>query len=243
MAFKLNHLPKPRSQQTAKFYVDNLGAKIVAESALVAIAWTYMDSPSTSTHVEDQTRQQLCGMGTSRSTPMTWMHRGQAQSEWSQVLEQMTSGNGRRICSSGDRMGCKPRSLRRRSRNRRGLALDDLCTADRVLTVEGCMAAKIRHMPRRPGPDKIATFSGSSRLATGRVANSDPPAILDRWLHQPRHPQIQNDYAAYTEGAPRCEACTAAPGGQHGETGSAWRPGPRFNRWATGTGRGWWMSR
>ena len=76
MAFKLNHLhiKTKDPQQTAKFYVDNMGAKIVAEIGTRGFRLDLHGlTINLTTHVEDQTRQQRYGWSTSPSTPMTWM--------------------------------------------------------------------------------------------------------------------------------------------------------------------------
>jgi catechol 2,3-dioxygenase-like lactoylglutathione lyase family enzyme len=102
MAFKLNHLhlktKDPR--QTAKFYVDNLGATIVAE---IGTRGYRLDlhglTINLTTHIEDQTRQQLYGMEHfALNTDDLDGTIAKLKANGAQVLEQMTSANGRRIC-------------------------------------------------------------------------------------------------------------------------------------------------
>jgi catechol 2,3-dioxygenase-like lactoylglutathione lyase family enzyme len=102
MAFKLNHLhiKTKDPQQTAKFYVDNMGAKIVAE---IGTRGYRLDlhglTINLTTHVEDQTRQQLYGMEHfALNTDDLDGTVAKLKANGAQVLEQMTSGNGRRIC-------------------------------------------------------------------------------------------------------------------------------------------------
>jgi lactoylglutathione lyase len=102
MAFKLNHLHLKTKdpQQTAKFYVDNLGATIVAE---IGTRGYRLDlhglTINLTTHIEDQTRQQLYGMEHfALNTDDLDGTIAKLKANGAQVLEQMTSANGRRIC-------------------------------------------------------------------------------------------------------------------------------------------------
>jgi lactoylglutathione lyase len=102
MAFKLNHLhiKTKDPQQTAKFYVDNLGAKIVAE---IGTRGYRLDlhglTINLTAHIEDQTRQQRYGMEHfALNTDDLDGTVAKLKANGAQVLEQMTSGNGRRIC-------------------------------------------------------------------------------------------------------------------------------------------------
>jgi catechol 2,3-dioxygenase-like lactoylglutathione lyase family enzyme len=102
MAFKLNHLHLKTKdpQKTAKFYVDNLGATIVAE---IGTRGYRLDlhglTINLTTHVEEQTRQQLYGMEHfALNTDDLDGTVAKLKANGAQVLEQMTSGNGRRIC-------------------------------------------------------------------------------------------------------------------------------------------------
>ena len=101
MAFKLNHVHlKQGPTASAKFYVENLGATIVSEIGTRGYRLNLHGlTVNLTTHVEDQTRQQLYGMehfaldtddldGTVAKLTANGAH----------VLEQMVSGNGRRIC-------------------------------------------------------------------------------------------------------------------------------------------------
>ena len=102
MAFKLNHLHLKTKdpQQTAKFYVDNLGATVVAE---IGTRGYRLDlhglTINLTTHIEDQTRQQLYGMEHfALNTDDLDGTVAKLKANGAQVLEQMTSANGRRIC-------------------------------------------------------------------------------------------------------------------------------------------------
>src|SRR6266478_426908 len=102
MAFKLNHLHLKTKdpQQTAKFYVDNLGATIVAE---IGTRGYRLDlhglTINLTTHVEEQTRQQLYGMEHfALNTDDMDGTLAKLTANGARVLEQMVSGNGRRIC-------------------------------------------------------------------------------------------------------------------------------------------------
>jgi catechol 2,3-dioxygenase-like lactoylglutathione lyase family enzyme len=102
MAFKLNHLHLKTKdpQKTAQFYVDNLGATIVSE---IGTRGYRLDlhglTINLTTHIEDQTRQQLYGMEHfALNTDDLDGTVAKLKANGAQVLEQMTSANGRRIC-------------------------------------------------------------------------------------------------------------------------------------------------
>src|SRR5215510_1834837 len=102
MAFTLNHvhLKSKDPQQTAKFYVENLGATIVSE---IGTRGYRLDlhglTVNLTTHVEDQTRQQLYGMEHfALNTDDMDGTLAKLTANGARVLEQMVSGNGRRIC-------------------------------------------------------------------------------------------------------------------------------------------------
>jgi glyoxylase I family protein len=102
MAFKLNHvhLKSKDPQQTAQFYVDNLGATIVSEIGTRGYRLNLHGlTVNLTTHVEDQTRQQLYGMEHfALDTDDLDGTVARLTANGARVLEQMVSGNGRRIC-------------------------------------------------------------------------------------------------------------------------------------------------
>ena len=102
MAFKLNHvhLKTTNPQQTAKFYVENLGATIVSEAGnggyrlnLHGLTLNVTD------FAENQTRQQVYGMEHfALNTDDLDGAVAKLKADGARVLEEMVSGNGRRIC-------------------------------------------------------------------------------------------------------------------------------------------------
>jgi predicted enzyme related to lactoylglutathione lyase len=102
MAFQLNHVHlKTRDpRQTAKFYVENLGATIVSEIGTRGIRLDLHGlTLNVTTFVEEQTRQQVYGMEHfALNTDDLDGTVAKLQANGAKVLEQMTSGNGRRIC-------------------------------------------------------------------------------------------------------------------------------------------------
>jgi len=102
MAFQLNHVHlKTRDpRQTAKFYVDNLGATIVSEIGTRGIRLDLHGlTLNVTTFVDEQTRQQVYGMEHfALNTDDLDGTVAKLQASGAKVLEQMTSGNGRRIC-------------------------------------------------------------------------------------------------------------------------------------------------
>jgi lactoylglutathione lyase len=102
MAFQLNHVHlKTRDpRQTAKFYVDNLGATIVSEIGTRGIRLDLHGlTLNVTTLVEEQTRQQVYGMEHfALNTDDLDGTVAKLQASGAKVLEQMTSGNGHRIC-------------------------------------------------------------------------------------------------------------------------------------------------
>ena len=102
MAFRLNHvhLKSTDPQQAAKFYVENLGATIVSEIGTRGYRLNLHGlTVNLTTHVEDQTRQQLYGMEHfALDTDDLDGTVANLTAHGARILEQMTSGNGRRIC-------------------------------------------------------------------------------------------------------------------------------------------------
>jgi predicted enzyme related to lactoylglutathione lyase len=102
MAFKLNHvhLKTQDPQQTAKFDVENLGATMVSE---IGTRGYRLDlhglTLNVTTFVDDQTRQQVYGMEHfALNTDDLNGVVAKLKANGARVLEQMASGNGRRIC-------------------------------------------------------------------------------------------------------------------------------------------------
>ena len=102
MAFTLNHvhLKTHDPEKTAKFYVDTLGAKIVGEAGNGGYKLDLHGlAINLTTHIPTQTRQQLYGMEHfALNTDDLDGTVAKLQQNGARVLEQMTSGNGRRIC-------------------------------------------------------------------------------------------------------------------------------------------------
>ena len=102
MAFRLNHvhLKSKDPQQAAQFYVENLGATIVSEIGTRGYRLNLHGlTVNLTTHVEDQTRQQLYGMEHfALDTDDLDGTVAKLTAHGARVLEQMVSGNGRRIC-------------------------------------------------------------------------------------------------------------------------------------------------
>ena len=102
MAFRLNHvhLKSQDPQQTAKFYVENLGATIVSEIGTRGYRLNLHGlTVNLTTHVEDQTRQQFYGMEHfALDTDDLDGTVAKLTAHGARILEQMVSGNGRRIC-------------------------------------------------------------------------------------------------------------------------------------------------
>jgi catechol 2,3-dioxygenase-like lactoylglutathione lyase family enzyme len=102
MAMKLNHLHLKSTdpKQTAQFYVDTLGATIVSEIGTRGYRLNLHGlTVNLTTHVEDQKRQQLYGMEHfALDTDDLDGTVAKLTAKGARVLEQMTSGTGRRIC-------------------------------------------------------------------------------------------------------------------------------------------------
>ena len=102
MAMKLNHLHLKSTdpKQTAQFYVDTLGATIVSEIGTRGYRLNLHGlTVNLTTHVEDQKRQQLYGMEHfALDTDDLDDTVAKLTAKGARVLEQMTSGTGRRIC-------------------------------------------------------------------------------------------------------------------------------------------------
>ena len=101
MAFKLNHVHlKTRDPaQTAKFYVENLGAEMVSEIGTRGYRLNLHGlTLNVTTLIADQSRQQLYGMEHfALSTDDLDGTVAKLKANGAQVLEQMTSETGRRI--------------------------------------------------------------------------------------------------------------------------------------------------
>jgi len=102
MAFKLNHahLKTTDPQQTAKFYVENLGATLVSEIGTRGYRLSLHGlTLNVTTLVEDQTRQQVYGMEHfALDTDDLDGTVTKLKTNGARVLEEMVSANGRRIC-------------------------------------------------------------------------------------------------------------------------------------------------
>jgi catechol 2,3-dioxygenase-like lactoylglutathione lyase family enzyme len=102
MAFKLNHLhiKTKDPKQTAQFYVDNMGAKVVAEIGNRGLRLDLHGlTINLTTHVEGQTRQQQYGMEHfALNTDDMDGTLAKLKANGATVLEEMTNANGRRIC-------------------------------------------------------------------------------------------------------------------------------------------------
>ena len=102
MAFKLNHvhLKTKDPQQTAKFYVENLGATLVSG---IGTRGYRLDlhglTLNVTTFVDEQTRQQVYGMEHfALNTDDLDSVVAKLKANGAKELEEMTSSNGRRIC-------------------------------------------------------------------------------------------------------------------------------------------------
>ena len=102
MAFKLNHvhLKTPDPQKTARFYVDNLGAKIVSQNANGGYRLDLHGLPlNVSKHIDGQTHPQVYGIEhiaiDTDDLPGTVakLKKGGAH-----ILEETTVGGGRKVC-------------------------------------------------------------------------------------------------------------------------------------------------
>ena len=101
MSLKLNHVHlKTRDpEKTAKFYVDTLGAKIVGEAGNGGYRLDLHGlSLNVTNFVQSQTREQKYGMEHfALNTDDLDGTVSKLKANGAQVLEQMVSGNGRRI--------------------------------------------------------------------------------------------------------------------------------------------------
>ena len=102
MAFKLNHvhLKTTDPQQTAKFYVENLGATMVSEIGTRGYRLNLHGlTLNVTTLIADQTRQQVYGMEHfALDTDDMDGTLAKLKTNGARVLEEMVSANGRRIC-------------------------------------------------------------------------------------------------------------------------------------------------
>ena len=102
MAFKLNHvhLKTTSPEQTAKFYVENLGATMVAQTGNGGYRLNLHGVTLNVTNfAENQKRQQVYGMEHfALDTDDLDNVVANLKTNGARVLEEMVSGNGRRIC-------------------------------------------------------------------------------------------------------------------------------------------------
>jgi catechol 2,3-dioxygenase-like lactoylglutathione lyase family enzyme len=102
MSLKLNHvhLKTTNPQQTAKFYVDTLGATLVSEIGTRGYRLNLHGlTLNVTTFVEDQTRQQAYGMEHfALDTDDLDGTVTRLKANGAKVLEEMVSSSGRRIC-------------------------------------------------------------------------------------------------------------------------------------------------
>jgi catechol 2,3-dioxygenase-like lactoylglutathione lyase family enzyme len=102
MSLKLNHvhLKTADPHQTAKFYVDTLGATILSEIGTRGYRLNLHGlTLNVTTIVEDQSRQQVYGMEHfALDTDDLDDTVARLKTNGARVLEEMVSGNGRRIC-------------------------------------------------------------------------------------------------------------------------------------------------
>ena len=102
MSLKLNHvhLKTTNPQQTAKFYVDTLGATMVSEIGTRGYRLNLHGlTLNVTTFVEDQTRQQAYGMEHfALDTDDLDGTVTKLKAHGARVLEEMVSSSGRRIC-------------------------------------------------------------------------------------------------------------------------------------------------
>ncbi len=102
MAFELNHVhvKSPDPQQTAKFYVDNLGAEIVDDIPGRGVRLNLHGlTINMTTHVADQKREQHYGMEHfALNTDEMDTALGKLTASGATILEELTSSTGRRVC-------------------------------------------------------------------------------------------------------------------------------------------------
>ena len=102
MAFKLNHvhLKTTNPQQTAKFYIDTLGATLVSEIGTRGVRLNLHGlTLNVTTLVEDQKRAQAYGMEHfALDTDDMDGTVAKLKANGAKVLEEMVSNTGRRIC-------------------------------------------------------------------------------------------------------------------------------------------------
>jgi len=102
MAFQLNHvhLKTTDPEHTAKFYVENLGATMVGQAGSGGYRLNLHGVTLNVTNfAENQTRQQVYGMEHfALNTDDMDGALAKLKANGARVLEEMVSGNGRRIC-------------------------------------------------------------------------------------------------------------------------------------------------
>ena len=102
MAFKLNHLhlKTPDPQETANWYVNNLGAKIVSETANGGFRLDLLGLPLNVTRfIDSQTHNQVYGIEhIAIDTDDIDGTVEQLKANGARVLEETNVGGGRRVC-------------------------------------------------------------------------------------------------------------------------------------------------
>lgn len=102
MAMKLNHVhvKSPNPKQTADFYVETLGATLMAEIGTRGYRLNLHGlTINLTSFVEDQTRQQLYGVEHfALDTDDMDGSLATLTAKGAKVLEQITGGTGRRVC-------------------------------------------------------------------------------------------------------------------------------------------------
>ena len=102
MAFELNHVhvKSPDPQQTAKFYVDNLGAEVMGEIAGRGVRLNLHGlTINLTTHVAEQKREQRYGVEHfALNTDDIDNVVKNLTSNGAKLLEEMTSSSGRKVC-------------------------------------------------------------------------------------------------------------------------------------------------
>ena len=102
MAFKINHLhlKTPDPQQTAQWYVDNLDAKIVSDTAPNAYRLDLHGLPLNVTRfIDGQTHQQQYGMEhIAVDTDDMDAVMEKLKNAGARLVEELKGGSGRRVC-------------------------------------------------------------------------------------------------------------------------------------------------
>ena len=102
MAFNLNHVhvKSPNPKETAQFYVDTLGAKIVSDIGDRGVRLDLHGlTINLTTHIADQKREQKYGMEHfALNTDDMDGAIANLEAKGAKVLEQMVGGGGNRVC-------------------------------------------------------------------------------------------------------------------------------------------------